>query len=251
MKLGVLLKKDINDFFHIRVYFFSIVCLLITFYEVNGAYGVLTEEEFVLNMLTNNVYMYFALVPIYVYTIYNCCAESNSCVIIRLKRMGYYYLEKSICCMIISVLYVGIQIFISVMLATTLTDKVNHDYMFYYENVRGCKEHFSSIDLAIVVQSAYLILGMSFIGILVILATHFINKYVAIILVAIEILLAGICQSGIIEKNNYIVNFLSLKTYLFYPEAIQYRMVPSIWIIVIFSLGSLWYMIKFWWKKRL
>ncbi|MGV8149894.1 MAG: hypothetical protein ACLKAN_12915 [Alkaliphilus sp.] len=209
-------RKNTSEFFTPKIWLVVIVFSVFTLSTLQSA-RILDSSylEFILTALSEHYYIIYFMVPIYVAFVFMLLNSDNCAILIRSKRYINYFLSQVISLLVISSIFVFTHLFIAIILGYGLRfDNVFtlngncpfHEVFLAYSNV------FKTPLVTLFVIVIYWVTGLTFIGIMLLVLNHYLNKKLALTVIGASYLLmmAGL-RSNIDDKipfifiNNYVI----------------------------------------------
>lgn len=115
-------KKNINSFFTIKTFLIIPVFLIFTNTQlVYSSNNGLNLFEFLINVISNQYYIIYFLMPYVIIKILNLIKEENYCALIRSRSRLIAYLAQVFSCMIITFLLIGAHIIIALLFGSKMS----------------------------------------------------------------------------------------------------------------------------------
>lgn len=214
-----------------------------------SVYEHLTHWEFVLQAMTDHYYILFAMVIAYIYYVLKIMKNDEQEILIRSKKYINYSIAKIISIISVSGVLVAMHLIIAMIMGISLpiqniftgssTNEVLSVYPLFFKNPLS----------ALIDCLVFMISGLSFLGIVMMIFNHFLKPVTVVIL---TVLLYFMMILNLNIGNNSIVPYLFLDNYIILHHAIAvwgYRF----YMVLIFELSiviTMLFLIKFWWHKR-
>jgi len=210
-----LIKKNVDEFFskkiYIMVFVFCIVGLnLLQIAKVTN----ITYWEFIISAITDHYYILYFMIIFYLFSAFKMIEEDNEIILIRGKKYINYFISQIISLFSISTIFTLMHFFIVAIMGYGLNlDNRFIMNAYYYNEVIGVySTYFKSPILAVVILIVYMILGLTFMGMVLMFINHFFGKRLAIIGMMVMYLLMLISLRTNIDNslpllflNNYII----------------------------------------------
>lgn len=211
----------------------------------------LSAPLFIMNALSNQYYIIYFMIPIFLLIIISSLDDDNKYVLIRHKTYWNYFKPKLNSYFLLSVLFVVSQFMVLLIMSIGL--KNNNDFnkvnFQQYKNLTFYYNKFSTPILPIFFMIIYMILGLFIISLFLHVANHFLKKQ---IVTKIIILMLILMFSSIKIVNLKPAFFLFINTYVVFYHSFIFGYGPLLNLIIeIIFILLICNLIKNYWNKNI
>lgn len=247
-----IIKKNTREFFSSKIWLVVIVFSWQAATQLQIGKDTLSYWEFVLAMMTDHYYIFYFMVPFLVISLYRQLDTESDSILIRSKKFSYYFLARAASVLMIIVIYVALHLLIAAIIGTQLKNFANVFWLRdnWHAELQLFSNYFETPGSALIASIIYMILGLTFINILIIFVNHFLGKQTAIIsqAVAYVLMIAGL-HGDVDDKfpwifvNHYLILHHGLTPSQSIIYFYSYIIVEIAVLVLIFILFD-----KYWWK---
>lgn len=179
-----------------------------------------TYWDFISNTMTNHYYIIYFLMIFYIFSVFKIMDDTNSLILIRTNKYVRYLFAQIVSLFNISAILVFIHIFIVGIMGITLNKKniFSVEACNYNDVIAAYYTYFKTPVLAIGLYMLYMILGLTFVGILILGTNRFLEKRLTIIVIVTMYILAIFGFNTGINKT---IPFLFLDEYVILHHALD------------------------------
>lgn len=240
-----IVERNVSNFFNLKLMGVILFCAVNVFICLENLTGKVSCFEFTLSVLTNVNYSSFFSFPIFIYLLYESMFDLPEAIVIRFGRYRNYFFVQLISILLITILYVLLQL---AMVATVAWSCLPHENLFLFQSVnievRGAFLEnlltYSAVAKtpveALIKSVLYMIFGMFSVSTLLYTLVHFANKSMQLIVQAVAFLGMIFAVHGQQIGAPRLVNYLWVNNYFLLSMAKTYAMKNSVWVMVI-TLG--------------
>lgn len=244
-----IVKKNLDEFLSKKIW---IMVFTFSMVEINLLKGAkvanLTYWEFIIAGITDHYYILYFMIIFYLFSIFKIMQNDNEIILIRTDRYINYFVAKAISLFLISVIFVLMHVLIVAIIGYSFNMDnrftMNTSFYNYSEVIGYYSTFFKTPILAIIAILVYMILGLTFIGMVFIIANHFFNKRLVIICMIVMHILMLISLRTNVDKC---LAFLFMDNYIILHHALR----NNVYVILlnqIFFTGCILFIVKkFWW----
>ncbi|KKI91380.1 hypothetical protein WQ54_15265 [Bacillus sp. SA1-12] len=247
-----LIKSYVNKFLSNKIWIILLIYTIYTLYLKNLAttYN-LTYWEFIVNAITDHYYLLYFMIISFIFLLFNLYTNDEESVWIRSKKFHRYFFSKVVSIFLNSTLFVIFHVLIALIMGIGLRFEnlftvLENESLFVLSNFQ---EFYSNPLLASCFIIIYLILGLTFLGILFVFLNHFLDpKYVIFSIIIIYLMMLISIRTDIDLKFPY----LFLNNYIILHHAFAVLGNKFYYLILlecVSIVGILLTVKKFWFKK--
>lgn len=256
-----MIKKNIDEFLSKKIWIIAFTFSIVGVSLLQDAkVANLTYWEFIIAAITDHYYILYFMVIFYLFSISKIIQDYNKVILIRIEKYIDYFVAQVISLFFISIIFVFIHIFIVAIIGYGLnidnTFTMNTSYYNYNEVIGFYSTYFNTPILAITFVVVYMILGLTFIGIVLMIVNHFFDKRLVIIYMIVMYILMLISLRTDMDK---FVPFLFMNNYVILHHALA-SLGKNFYVMIlseIFFTGCILFILKKYWyiditfKKKL
>ncbi|WP_153016336.1 hypothetical protein [Clostridium tepidiprofundi] len=212
-----MIKKNVDEFLskgiYIMIFVFSMVGLnLLRCAKVAN----ITYWEYIISAMTNHYYILYFMIIFYLFSVFKIIKDDNEIILIRRRKYIDYFIVQAISLLLISTIFVLIHFFIVAIMGYGLNMGnrfiKNINYYNYNEVIGIYSMYFKSPILAIITCAIYMILGLTFMSIVLMFLNNFLGKKLVVLCIVVMYILMLISLRTDVDKflplvfmNNYII----------------------------------------------
>lgn len=181
-----IINKNLNVFLSKQIAILISVFTMFSFkFLLEAKANNFTYWDFIVNTMTDHYYILYFLMIFYIFSVFKIMDDTNSLILIRTKKYIKYLFTQVVSLFNISSILIFIHIFIVGIMGATLNKKIifSIEAYNYSDVIAAYYTYFKTPILAIGLHILYMILGLTFIGILILALNRFLNKRLTIIVI--------------------------------------------------------------------
>lgn len=216
-----ILNRNINVFLSKQIWILISVFSVFSFrYLLDAKVKNLTLWDFMTNVITDQYYILYFLMIFYIFSVFKIIKDTNSLILIRTKKYIQYLFTQVISLFSIS----SILILIHILILGIMGSILNKNSIFSPEACNANEviatfyTYFKTPILAISLHIIYMILGLTFVGILMLAISGFLKKKST---VAVIIALYILTLLGFNTDINKAIPFIFLDEYVILHHALD------------------------------
>jgi len=247
-----MIKKNVDEFLskwiYIMIFIFSMVGLKLL---QSAKVANITYWEFIISAMTNHYYILYFMIIFYLFSIFKIIEDYNEIILIRRKKYIDYFIAQVISLLLISTIFVLIHLLIVTIMGYGLDMNnrfiMNVNYYNYNEVIGAYSMYFKSPILSVVSITVYMILGLTFMGTVLMFFNHFLGKKLVVLCMIFMYILMLISLRTDVDKflpflfmNNYIILHHALAAL---EKNFYFMIISEIFISVfmLFIVKNFWY----------
>lgn len=247
-----LIKSYVDRFLSSKILIILLVYTIYTLYlkSLATTYN-LSYWEFIVNSITDHYYLLYFMIISFIFLLFNLNASDEESVWIRSKTFYKYFFSKVVSIFLCSTLFVIFHVLIALIMGIGLRFEnlftvLENENLFLLSNFQEFYSNPLSASCFIII---YLILGLTFLGIIFVFLNQFLDsKYVICSIIIMYLMMLISIRTDIDLKfpylflNNYIIlhhAFAVLSNKFYYFILLEFILIASILLVIK----------KFWFKK--
>ncbi|MFD2114277.1 hypothetical protein ACFSTH_01200 [Paenibacillus yanchengensis] len=171
-----IMKVQLKPFFSRQIWLLIIICLLVGIGE--GQISELSEELFVLEMMTGHHYIMYFMIPIFFLFLYRTIKQQSNIVLIRQSHFWRNFLAQVSAMFIQSFIFVMVQLLLFAVVAISLrpVNLVEQLSLTEHEVIILLNDYFATPMVAIIVVTLFMIIGFFSVSIAMLVVHHFFTE---------------------------------------------------------------------------
>lgn len=251
---GSIVKKNVDEFFSKKIWIMIFVFSIFALNFIQKArFENFTYWEFIIDVITDHYYILYFMVIFYLFSIFKMIDDDKEIIVIRTGRYINYFVSQVISLFLISIIFVLIHILIVGIVGYGLNMDnrftMNIRYYNYAQVLGNYSTYFKTPISAIITHIVYMILGLTFMSVVLLTASHYFNKRFVIIGIMSMYVLMIVSMMPDMDKfppflfmNNYVILHHAL-------ASLEEKFYVMILIEMFFTCCILCIVKKFWHKN--